>query len=227
MRILLIEDSTDIADAIMSKLEAQGFTVTLATDGEEGQELALAQGFDVIVLDVNLPRRNGFEVLRAMRDQRVEQPVIVITARNQIADKLDLLALGADDYLVKPFDLRELIARIRTVMRRHMGASRALVTHGPLALDLNARSATIGGQPLDLGKREFETLEILASRFGKVVGKEELVNRLFRHDDAGSPNAIELLISRLRRKLAGSGLEIATQRNAGYSLGSAPARPTG
>ncbi len=224
MRILLIEDSSDIADAIVSKLEAQGFAVTLAMDGEEGAELALAQGFDVVVLDVNLPRRSGFEVLRAMRDQRVEQPVIVITARNQIADKLDLLALGADDYLVKPFDLRELIARIRTVMRRHLGASSSVVTHGRLALDLEARSATVAGQPLDLGKREFETLEILASRFGRIVGKEELVNRLFRHDDAGSPNAIELLISRLRRKLAGSGLEITTQRNAGYCIGNTPPR---
>jgi two-component system response regulator TctD len=218
MRILLIEDSPDIGDAIAAKLTREGYAVDRASDGDSGEDFAVNGSYGLVVLDINLPGKDGFEILRAMRAARTTTPVLVITARNQIADKVSLLDLGADDYLVKPFDLLELTARIRAVIRRRNGASQSILENGPLRLDLAARAASLDSRPLELGKREFELLELLATNFGKSVSKEQLVLRLFGHDDQGSPNAIELLVSRLRRKLDDSGVEILTQRGVGYLL---------
>jgi two-component system response regulator TctD len=218
MRILLIEDTVDIAFAIASKLEKEGYSVTTVYDGAEGEILAVNGSFDLIILDINLPSRDGFDILKSMRDNALSSPVLVITARNQIADKIDLLELGADDYLVKPFDLRELVARIRAVARRHMGVAQPLIHVGDLTINLSQRSVMRGEEPLDFGKREFDVLEMLATRFNTIVHKDMLVLKLFGHEDTGTPNAIELLISRMRKKLSDSELEIITQRNVGYLL---------
>ncbi|WEJ60159.1 response regulator transcription factor [Devosia sp. FJ2-5-3] len=227
MRILLIEDSRDIGDAIAAKLAREGYKVDRASDGLSGEDFAVSGSYDLVVLDINLPGKDGFAILQSMREARTPTPVLVITARNQVADKVSLLDLGADDYLVKPFDLLELTARIRAVIRRRNGVSQSINVHGPLRVDLGARAASLDGQPVDLGKREFELLELLVANFGNPVSKEQLVLRLFGHDDQGSPNAIELLVSRLRRKLEDSGIEIVTQRGVGYQIGLAttPATP--
>ena len=218
MRILLIEDTIDIAFAIASKLEKEGYTVTAVYDGVQGEDLAINGSFDLVVLDINLPGRDGFTILRSMRERSLPCPVLVITARNQIADKINLLELGADDYLVKPFDLRELVARIRAVARRHMGVAHPLIRLGKLSINLTQRSVMEGDEPLDFGRREFDVLEMLATRINVTVPKDMLVLKLFGHDDTGTPNAIELLISRVRKKLESSGAEIVTQRGVGYLL---------
>jgi len=225
MRILLVEDTIDIAFAIASKLEKEGYSVTTACDGMQGEDLAVNGSFDVVILDINLPGRDGFVILRSMRERSLSCPVLVITARNQIADKLDLLELGADDYLVKPFDLRELVARIRAVTRRHMGVSQPLLHIGDLSINLTQRSVMQGDDPLDFGRREFDVLEMLATRINVTVPKDMLVLKLFGHDDTGTPNAIELLISRVRKKLESSNLEIITQRGVGYLLRSKSKHP--
>jgi two-component system response regulator TctD len=223
MRILLVEDTPDIAFAIAMRLEKEGYAVTVAEDGVEGERLAVGGTFDLIILDINLPRRDGFEVLRSLRLNGVPSPVVVATARNGIADKVDLLDLGADDYLVKPFDLRELVARVRAVARRHLGAAQPVLRLGSLTIDLSARAALLDGKPLDLGRREFDVLEVLATRAGSTVNKEQLVLKLFGYDDSGTPNAVELLVSRVRRKLEHSDLEIVTHRGVGYMLRQRPA----
>lgn len=218
MRILLIEDTPDIAFAISLRLEKEGYDVTTAFDGAEGERLALNASHDLVILDINLPKRDGFAILNAMRQGGLTRPVIVITARNQVADKVDLLELGADDYLVKPFDLHELVARIRAVSRRHLGAAQSVLRLGSISIDLSARAVMRGTEPLDLGRREFDVLEVLASRVGTTVNKEQLVVKLFGYEDTGTPNAVELLVSRVRRKLEDCDVEIVTHRGVGYML---------
>lgn len=218
MRILLIEDTPDIAFAISMRLEKEGYDVTTAFDGAEGERLALNASHDLVILDINLPKRDGFAILSSMRQSGLTRPVIVITARNQVADKVDLLELGADDYLVKPFDLHELVARIRAVSRRHLGAAQSVLRFGSISIDLSARAAMLGDRPLDLGRREFDVLEVLATRFGTTVNKEQIVVKLFGYEDTGTPNAVELLVSRVRRKLEDCDIEIVTHRGAGYML---------
>ncbi len=218
MRILVIEDSVDIAEAIESKLVRAGHHVTLAQDGISGEELAIHGEFDVVVLDINLPARSGFEVMAHMRERSSPTPVLVITARNQLDDKISLLDLGADDYIVKPFDLGELEARLRAVTRRHRGLAKSVIRIGVLEVDLSSRAAKVDGRPLELGRREFEVLETLASHAGNTVSKDRLYLKLFGHDDVGTPNAVELLVSRVRKKLEAVDVEIVTHRGAGYML---------
>lgn len=218
MRILLIEDSADIADAIATKFTREGHAVTVARDGEAGEDFALSGAFDVIVLDINLPGKDGFALMRSIRERRLTTPVLVITARNQVADKVSLLDLGADDYIVKPFDLSELAARVRALIRRGMGLAQPVVAVGQLQVDLTRRAARLGGQPLELGRREFEMLEVLVANAGAAVNKEQIVYKLFGHDETGTLNAVELLVSRLRKKIEGADVEILTQRGVGYLL---------
>lgn len=218
MRILLIEDSPDIADAIATRFRRDGHVVHAVEDGNAGEEFALGGGFDVIILDINLPGKDGFALLASIRRHKMATPVLVITARNQVADKVSLLDLGADDYIVKPFDLRELAARARALVRRGLGFSQPVVGIGKLKVDLNRRAAQIADEPIDLGRREFAMLEALVANAGKAVNKEQIMLTLFGHDDTGTPNAVELLVSRLRRKLEGADVEILTQRGVGYVL---------
>lgn len=218
MRVLIIEDSIDIAEAIESKLMRAGHQVTLAQDGISGEELAIHGAFDVVVLDINLPGRSGFDVMSHMRDRNSRTPVLVITARNQLDDKISLLDLGADDYIVKPFALGELEARLRAVTRRHQGIAQSVIRVGLLEVDLSSRAAKADGRPLDLGRREFEVLEALASHAGNTVSKDRLYVKMFGHDDVGTPNAVELLVSRVRKKLEAVDVEIVTHRGVGYML---------
>ena len=218
MRILLVEDSIDIADAIESRLTRDGHALTVVCDGLAGEDYALSGDFDVILLDINLPGQDGFAVLRSLRNTGIATPVLVITARNQVADKVSLLDLGADDYIVKPFELAELSARVRALARRGMGKSSPQIQIDGLRMDIGMRTASLDDLPLELGKREYDLLECLAVNAPNTVNKDQIVVKLFGLDDTGTPNAVELLVSRLRRKLEGSSVEIHTQRGAGYLL---------
>ncbi len=167
------------------------------------------------MLDITLPGKDGYAVLRELRAAGLEAPVLVMTARAEIEDKVDMLDLGADDYLVKPFDLRELEARLRALMRRPGGQTSSVTVFGNLTLDTAGRAVKLDGQLLELGRREFRLLEILLARQGQTVAKERLMAQLFDADDV-SLNALELLISRLRKKLAGASIDIVTVRGVGY-----------
>ncbi|OZI20576.1 DNA-binding response regulator [Bordetella genomosp. 9] len=215
MRILLIEDNPDLGDAIESKLRASGHSVQWVQDGETALQWSRHEEWDALVLDIMLPGKSGFDVIRELRASGIEAPVLVVTARAEIEDKIDMLDLGADDYLVKPFDLRELEARLRALLRRPAGRTTSVAVHGNLTLDVAGRTAHIGGVPVTLGRREFRLLEILLDRMGSTVGKERLMSQLFDLEDV-LPNALELLVSRLRRKIAGATVDIVTVRGVGY-----------
>lgn len=217
MRLLLAEDNLDLGDAIESKLRGAGHSVEWVRDGAAALRYAGEGNWDALVLDIMLPGTDGFAVIRALRAAGVDTPVLVITARAEIEDKIDMLDLGADDYLVKPFDLRELEARLRALMRRPSGQTTSHPLYGNLMVDQAGRTASIDGLPVELGRREFRLLEILVSRLGQTVTKERLMVQLFDAEDA-SLNALELLISRLRKKLAAATLEIVTIRGVGYRV---------
>jgi two-component system response regulator TctD len=215
MRILLVEDNLDLGDAIESKLRVSGHSVEWVRDGETAVRWGRHEAWDALVLDIMLPGKSGFDVIRELRASGMEAPVLVITARAEIEDKVDMLDLGADDYLVKPFDLRELEARLRALLRRPAGRTTSMAVHGNLTLDIAGRTAHIGGVPVTLGRREFRLLEILLDRIGSTVSKDRLMSQLFDLDDV-LPNALELLVSRLRRKIAAATIDIVTVRGVGY-----------
>ncbi len=219
MRILLVEDTADVADAIGRSLDRHGHAVDYAAT-RRGAEDALAVGaYDVIVLDWNLPDGSGVDVLSALRASGSKTPVLILTARLAIDDRVNALDLGADDYLTKPFDLRELEARVRALMRRTSGDRGGVVRYGALALDPASRSVTVNEKPLELTRREFSLLEALLANRERVMEKQRLFDRLFGFEDEDvGLNAIELYVGRVRRKLAGSGVSIKTLRGLGYQL---------
>lgn len=218
LRILLAEDAEDLGDAVAARLRASGHAVEWHRTGTDVAARAREEPFDAVVLDVNLPGRDGFAVLAALRRAGVTTPVLVVTARAEIDDKVSLLDLGADDYIVKPFDLREFEARLRAVMRRPTSARASTVRAGTLVVDAASRTVSVGGRPVDCGRREFRLLEVLIGRLGQVVAKERLMSQVFGADDDVGVNALELVVSRLRRKLDGAGVEIVTVRGSGYVM---------
>ncbi len=218
MRILLVEDTEEIGRAIAKRFERIGYAVDWERDGRTAAELLEVQSYDLVVLDVMLPRQDGFSVLKGLRGRGVRTPVLVLTARSAVDDRISALDLGADDYLIKPFDYRELEARARALLRRAAGQPDNLLRLGPLTIDRAGRTASVEGKALDLTRRELTVLEILASRPGRFVPKEELVEQLFSFDQDPSPNAVEQFVARLRRKLAATPVEIRTERGLGYQL---------
>ncbi|HRE21086.1 MAG TPA: response regulator transcription factor [Rhabdaerophilum sp.] len=218
MRVLVVEDIADVGEAIVASLERMGHRVDWERDGLSADDLARAQAYDLLVLDVMLPHLDGFSILRRLRERKDRTPVLVLTARSQIEDRVSALDLGADDYLVKPFDFRELEARVRALLRRQTGNSTNIVRCGLLVIDRAGRVATLDGRPLDLTRRELTLLEILAARPGRVFPKDELIDQLFGLDDEPSENAVEQHMARLRRKIAGGGVEIRTLRGLGYQM---------
>jgi two-component system response regulator TctD len=218
MRILLVEDNEDLGEAVQQRLRSSGHSLEWVRDGSDVVEAAQSGPFDAVILDLMLPNRDGIGLIAEMRLRKFDAPILVITARSEIDDKVSLLDLGADDYLVKPFDLRELEARLRALIRRTGGQTSSVVGIGNLELNIAGLNATIGGKTLDLGRREFRLLEILVTHAGKVVAKDRLMNQLFNFDESVSINALELHISRLRRKLEPSDVEIGTIRGVGYMM---------
>ncbi len=218
MRILLVEDTVDVGEAIVARFERIGHTVDWEKDGSVADEVLEVQAYDLLILDVNLPVLDGFTILKRLRQRKTKTPVLVLTARSQVDDRVDALDLGADDYLVKPFDFRELEARARALLRRSAGESTNQLVCGQVTIDRGSRAVAINGIPMDLTRRELTLLEILAARPGRIFGKDELVDQLFGFDDEPSSNAVEQYVARLRKKLAGSGAEIRTLRGLGYQI---------
>ena len=216
MRILLVEDNEDLGEAIEKRLRSAGHTVEWVRDGNDVVPAAQGDEFDAVALDLMLPNRDGIALIAELRKNKFSAPILVITARSEIDDKVSLLDLGADDYLVKPFDLRELEARLRALIRRSGVQTSSTLALGNLEMDLGGLNASVGGVSLELGRREFRLLEILVTNTGKVVAKERLMNQLFNFDETVSVNALELHISRLRKKLEASNIEIGTVRGVGY-----------
>jgi two-component system, OmpR family, response regulator TctD len=218
MRILLVEDTRDVGEAIVARFERVGHAVDWLTDGTAAADIIGTAHFDLIILDVMLPGVDGFTLLRRIRQRGDETPVLVLTARSEVDDRVDALDLGADDYLVKPFDFRELEARARVLLRRREGGATNVITCGDITLDRASRVVRVGARAVQLKRREIMLLEVLMSRAGRVLSKDELLNELFGFEDAPGENAIELYVARLRRKLEGARAEIRTVRGLGYQL---------
>ncbi|MEH3147313.1 MAG: response regulator transcription factor [Methylobacterium frigidaeris] len=223
MRILVVEDTADIAEIIIAGFRRIGHSVDWEQDGAEARDLLASQGYDLVVLDLTLPGSDGAAVLKSLRGRGDHTPVLVLTARAGIEERVRVLDLGADDYLVKPFDFRELEARARALLRRAAGEATNALVCGDIAIDRAARSVSVAGVPVELTRRELMLLEILAARPGRVFAKDELLDRLFSLDEAPSFNAVEQYVARLRRKLAPSEAQIRTLRGLGYQLTPKPA----
>jgi two-component system, OmpR family, response regulator TctD len=224
MRILIVEDTEDLADAIARRLKKLGYAVDTVGDGSEADELLRTETYHLVVLDLMLPGLDGKAVLNRLRRRRSRTPVLVLTARSDVHEKVGVLDYGADDYLVKPFDFREFEARCRALLRRPQGMSSSTVTFGNLTFDVAARRVAVAGRPVELGAREFRLLELLLANLDRVLSKDALIDQLCGLDEAVAPNAIELYVSRLRRKLDGSAVRIRTLRGVGYvaELGAPP-----
>ena len=220
MRILLVEDDRLLGDGVKAGLAGAGFAVDWVRDGEAALAALAAESFTAIVLDLGLPRRDGLSVLSALRGAGNPVPVLVLTARDQVVDKVRCLDLGADDYVVKPFDLDELAARLRALVRRSQGRADASLRHGDLVLDPAARSASLKGVPVALTGREFDLLRMLLDAAGRVLTRRVLEEQLYAWGEAVESNALEVHIHHLRRKL-GSEL-IRTVRGVGYLVDEAP-----
>ena len=220
MQLLLIEDDPTLAEGVAEFLRGQGDEVSIEHDGLTADRLLQAAPFDFVLADVGLPGLNGYELVRRMRKRGQRMPVILITARDALDDRIYGLDLGADDYLVKPFELAELSARMRAVQRRGGSAAAPAVGFGPLVLDVEGRLAELAGEPLALSGREWEVLEALVRADGRTVPRERLQGE-------GSSNALEVYVSRLRPRLEAAGLLIRTVRGFGYRLERARERPAG
>lgn len=218
MRIFLVEDTRDVGEAIVDRFTRGGHAVDWETDGKAAVEILAYTAYDLVILDVMLPGLDGFEVLKSVRRAENSVPVLMLTARSQVDDRVGALDLGADDYLVKPFDFRELEARARALMRRQAGDASNRLQCGDIVIDRASRAVRIGQREVTLKRRELNLLEILATRPGRVFTKEELLDQLFGFEEAPGPNAIELYIGRLRRKLEGAEAKIVTLRGLGYRL---------
>ena len=215
--ILTVADSASIRAAIKIALSSEGYSVTEASNGAEGLDKATAGGFDLVVTDLNMPVMGGLEFLERFRRRDQETPVIILTALDQVSDRIEGLNAGADDYLVKPFDLAELSARIGSVARRYSGNPNPIVTHGPLDIDLAARSVRRNGKPVQLTAREWALFEALLARPGQLLSKAQLEEKLYAFDAEVESNTIEVHVSRLRKKLGSAIIE--TERGMGYRLG--------
>ncbi|HSE75694.1 MAG TPA: response regulator transcription factor [Dongiaceae bacterium] len=219
MRVLLVEDTEDVAEAIVANFSRNGHAIDRVTGCGAARDAVAVQEYDLVILDINLPDGSGFDFLRALRGAKDATPILVVTARREVEDRVGALDIGADDYLMKPFDLRELEARARALLRRSSGERSGTIEYGRLSLDPAGRTASIAGTPLLLTRREFSVLEILMLNRGRVMAKERIFEKLFAFDreDVGL-NAVELYVARLRRKLAGSGLTIRNLRGLGYQI---------
>jgi len=222
MRILVVEDDSVLRDGLSRSLRNGGYAVEVADDGRLADQLLSVHSFDLVVLDLGLPGIDGLEVLRRLRRRACTVPVLILTARDNIVDRVNGLDVGADDYLVKPFELAELEARVRALMRRAQSVATARINHGALTLDTAARRAFVGDDALDLSAREVALLEALLLSAGRVVSKDQLADRLYGVSDEVGPNAIEVFVHRLRRKIEAAGVSIRTIRGLGYLVEKPP-----
>jgi two-component system OmpR family response regulator len=218
MDVLLVEDDASLSDGIARILLGAGHAVEARATGSDALEATRCRRFDLMLLDIGLPGIDGYEVLRRLRSAQDATPVLVLTARDHINERVYGLDLGADDYLAKPFAMAELGARVRALLRRAQMRLSPRITHGPLSMDKAARRAYLAGEPLDLTAREWAVLEVLLQKVEKIVSKDGIINWVAGWDGELSPNAVEVYVSRLRAKLEPAGIRIRTVRGFGYML---------
>ncbi|MFM8636360.1 MAG: response regulator transcription factor [Betaproteobacteria bacterium] len=222
MRILIAEDDQVLADGLLRTLRGNGYAVDHVASGSEADAALSTQEFDLLILDLGLPRLHGFEVLKKLRGRGSATPVLILTAADSVEQRVKGLDLGADDYMAKPFSLQELEARVRALARRGMGVASNVIKHGPLTFDTTGRVAYINDAMVELSARELGLLEVLLQRAGRLVSKDQLVERLCEWGDEVSNNAIEVYIHRLRTKIEQGPIRIATVRGLGYCLEKIP-----
>jgi two-component system OmpR family response regulator len=218
VRILVAEDEALLAEGLIRTLRQSGHAVDWVKNGLEAEAALEANEFDLLILDIGLPKKSGFEVLRRLRTRDSRMPVLILTALDAVSDRVRGLDAGADDYLSKPFELAELAARVRALTRRGMAGSSTLIRHGPLTYDQIGRVARLNDEAIELSAREVSLLEIFLQRAGRLVSKDQLVNHLCEWGEEVSANAIEVYVHRLRKKLEPGGVRIVTVRGLGYSL---------
>jgi two-component system, OmpR family, response regulator len=219
MRILIAEDDQVLADGLLRTLRQSGAAVDHVADGSQADAALMTHSeFDLLILDLGLPKMHGLEVLKRLRSRGATTPVLVLTAADSEDERVKGLDAGADDYMAKPFSLRELEARVRALTRRGSSVSSSMIHHGPLHYDQAGRVATMDGKMIDLSARELGLLEVLLQRSGRLVSKDQLVERLCEWGEEVSTNAIEVYIHRLRKKIEKDPVRIATVRGLGYCL---------
>jgi two-component system OmpR family response regulator len=218
MRILVAEDDAILADGVTRTLRQSGYAVDWVQNGAEADSALDTDDFDLLILDIGLPKKSGLDVLKRLRQRDSRLPVLILTALDGVNDRVRGLDAGADDYLAKPFELAELEARVRALTRRGMAGSPTLLRHGPLSYDQVGRTARVHGEQIELSAREVSLLEIFLQRAGRLVSKDQLVSHLCEWGEEVSPNAIEVYVHRLRKKLEPGGVRIVTVRGLGYSL---------
>jgi len=218
MRILIAEDDAVLADGLSRSLRAAGYAVDVVASGDDADTALTAQNFDLLILDIGLPRLSGLDVLKRLRARNSTVPVLILTAADSVEQRVKGLDLGADDYMAKPFALSELEARVRALTRRAVGSANTILRHGPLTLDQVGHAAFLNERMLDLSARELSLLEILLQRPGRLVSKEQLVDHLCSWGEEVSNNAIEVYVHRLRKKIETDAVRIVTVRGLGYYL---------
>jgi len=218
MRVLVVEDDDAIAEALRFALQQAGYVVDHVIDGAAADAALKHDTFSLLVLDLGLPKLDGFEVLKRLRARNSLFPVLVLSARDTPEEKATCFDIGADDYLVKPFSVVELQARVRALLRRTQGGGQPTLSYGSLTFDPASRTAGLEGKLLALSVQELALLEVLIRRFGRVVAKDKLIEELYSYGEDRSYNAIEVFVSRLRKKIAGSGVTVRTAYGRGYAL---------
>lgn len=218
MRVLLVEDDAVLGDAVVATLRGGGYAVDWVKDGSAADTSLKSEEFDMVLLDLGLPRMSGMTVLRNLRDRRGRVPVLILTAQGSVQDRVAGLDAGADDYLAKPFELAELEARVRALIRRSHGGDSNRLRCGALEYDVAGRRATLAGQPAEFSARELSVLELLLRHAGRLVNKEQMVEHLYGWGEEVGTNAIEVYVHRLRKKLEPAGVNILTVRGLGYWL---------
>lgn len=217
MKILVVEDDHKIATGIKKGLEQEGHTVDLAFDGEAGLDLAMDKNSDVIVLDLMLPKLNGIEVAKSLRKENIHTPILMLTAKGELSDKLTGFETGADDYLVKPFAFEELVARINAIARRPKEVKSEKLKVKNLELNSNTYEVTNDGREMTLSKKEFQLLEFLMKNAGRVISKEDIIARVWDYESDILPNTVEVFIGYLRNKIGRDSIK--TVRGFGYKIG--------
>ena len=201
MRILVIEDEIKLQNQIRQQLESVGYMVDTCSDGEEGLFFATEYPLDAAIIDIGLPGKSGLEIIKALREQGSLLPILILTARSGWQDKVQGLEMGADDYLTKPFQMEELQARVKALLRRATGIPQTLLKCGPITLDVTAQSVTVNGETIELTSFEYRLLEELVRHHGEILSKHTLADYLYPHDEDRDSNVLEVMIGRLRRKL--------------------------
>lgn len=221
MNVLLVDDERQLTSALAQILKQNRFNVDTAFDGEDGLDKALSGIYDIIVLDIMMPKIDGLTVLRKLRENKISAPVLMLSAKGEVSDKVQGLNLGADDYLSKPFDTDELLARIKALTRRKSEFTGNVLTYSDITLDRDSFELVKGDHRIALGKKEFGIMEMLLLNKGKTLGKEKIIEKIWGFDSDAEYNTIEVYVSFLRRKLSavGSKVEIRSIRGFGYTLG--------